>query len=142
MSTRHNKVIFPGSFDPYTKGHADLVERGLQLFDHIVIGVGYNENKAGWIPVEERVKALKALYACDFRITVESYTCLTTDFARQCGATAILRGIRTLLDFEYEKQLADVNKQLSGIETILLFSDPQYSSVSSSMVRELAHFGK
>ena len=135
-------ALLPGSFDPFTKGHADLVERGLQLFDHIVIAVGYNENKEGWIPVRERVDALKALYANEPRVTVESYSCLTADFAKQCGATAILRGIRSVKDYEYEMQLADVNKQLSGIETFLLFSNPQYSSVSSSIVRELAHFGK
>ena len=118
------------------------MERGLQLFDSIVIAVGYNENKEGWIPVEERVRALKALYANEPRVTVESYTGLTIDFAKQCGAVAILRGIRSVKDYEYEMQLADMNKQLSGIETLLLFANPQYSSVSSSMVRELAHFGR
>ena len=142
MNIQHKGLLFPGSFDPFTKGHADLVERGLQLFDSIVIAVGYNENKEGWIPVEERVRALNALYANEPRVTVESYTGLTIDFAKQCGAVAILRGIRSVKDYEYEMQLADVNKQLSGIETLLLFANPQYSSVSSSIVRELAHFGK
>lgn len=142
MNIQHKGLLFPGSFDPFTKGHADLVERGLQLFDSIVIAVGYNENKEGWIPVEERVRALKALYANEPRVTVESYTGLTIDFAKQCGAVAILRGIRSVKDYEYEMQLADMNKQLSGIETLLLFANPQYSSVSSSMVRELAHFGR
>ena len=92
--------------------------------------------------MEERVRALKALYANEPRVTVESYTGLTIDFAKQCGAVAILRGIRSVKDYEYEMQLADMNKQLSGIETLLLFANPQYSSVSSSMVRELAHFGR
>ena len=142
MSTQPKKVIFPGSFDPFTKGHADLVERALQLFDQVVVAIGFNEHKPGWIPVQERVDALKALYANEPRVMVESYSCLTIDFAKQCGATAILRGIRTVADYEYEMQLADVNKQLSGIETLLLFANPQYSSVSSSMVRELTHFGK
>ena len=142
MNTQPKKVIFPGSFDPFTKGHADLVARALQIFDQVVVAVGYNEHKPGWIPVQERVDALKALYANEPRVTVESYSCLTIDFAKQCGATAILRGIRTVADYEYEMQLADVNKQLSGIETLLLFANPQYSSVSSSMVRELTHFGK
>lgn len=142
MNTQPKKVIFPGSFDPFTKGHADLVARALQIFDQVVVAIGYNEHKLGWIPVQERVDALKALYANEPRVTVESYTGLTVDFAKQCGATAILRGIRTVADYEYEMQLADVNKQLSGIETLLLFANPQYSSVSSSMVRELAHFGK
>lgn len=142
MNTQPKKVIFPGSFDPFTKGHADLVARALQIFDQVVVAIGYNEHKPGWIPVQERVDALKALYANEPRVTVESYSCLTIDFAKQCGATAILRGIRTVADYEYEVQLADVNKQLSGIETLLLFANPQYSSVSSSMVRELTHFGK
>ena len=142
MSTQPKRVLFPGSFDPFTKGHANLVERGLQLFDHVIIAVGYNEHKPGWIPVQERVDALKKLYANEPRVTVESYSCLTADFAQQCGATAILRGVRSIKDYEYENQLADVNRQLTGVETILLFSDPQLSSVSSSIVRELAHFGK
>ena len=142
MSTQPKRVLFPGSFDPFTKGHANLVERGLELFDHVIIAVGYNENKPGWIPVQERVSALKALYANEPRVTVDSYSCLTVDFARQCGAKAILRGIRSVKDYEYEMQMADVNRQLSGIETILLFADPQLSAVSSSIVRELAHFGK
>ena len=142
MNTQPKKVIFPGSFDPFTKGHADLVARALQIFDQVVVAIGYNEHKPGWIPVQERVDALKALYANEPRVTVESYTGLTVDFAKQCGAVAILRGIRSVKDYEYEMQLADVNKQLLGIETLLLFANPQYSSVSSSMVRELTHFGK
>lgn len=142
MNTQPKKVIFPGSFDPFTKGHADLLARALQIFDQVVVAIGYNEHKPGWIPVQERVDALKALYANEPRVTVESYSCLTIDFAKQCGAIAILRGIRSVTDYEYEMQLADVNKQLSGIETLLLFANPQYSSVSSSMVRELTHFGK
>lgn len=142
MNTQHRTLLLPGSFDPFTKGHADLVERGLQLSDSIVIAIGYNENKEGWIPVEERVRALKALYAHEPRVRVESYTGLTVDFAKQCGAMAILRGVRSVKDYEYEMQLADVNRQLTGIETLLLFANPQYSSVSSSVVRELAHFGR
>jgi pantetheine-phosphate adenylyltransferase len=142
MSTQPKRILFPGSFDPFTKGHADLVERALHLFDEVVIGIGYNEHKSGWISVQERVNALKTLYANESRVMVESYSCLTTDFAKQCGATAILRGIRTVTDYEYEMQLADVNRQLSGIETLMLFANSQYSSISSSMVRELALFGK
>ena len=142
MSTQPERVLFPGSFDPFTKGHANLVERALQLFGYVIIGIGFNEQKPGWIPVEERVEALRNLYAHEPRVTVDSYSGLTVDFARQCGATAILRGIRSVKDYEYEMQLADVNRQLTGIDTILLFADPQLSSVSSSVVRELAHFGK
>ena len=142
MSTQPERVLFPGSFDPFTKGHANLVERALQLFGYVIIGIGFNEQKPGWIPVEERVEALRNLYAHEPRVTVDSYSGLTVDFARQCGAAAILRGIRSVKDYEYEMQLADVNRQLTGIDTILLFAAPQLSSVSSSVVRELVHFGK
>lgn len=132
--------LFPGSFDPFTLGHADIVRRALNLFDEVVIAVGYNENKAGWMPVEERVSTIRRLYAEEPRVTVESYMGLTVDFAKKHGITAIIRGVRTTADFEYEMQLADVNRQLTGIETILLPASPQYASLSSSIVRELAHF--
>lgn len=133
--------LFPGSFDPFTLGHADIVKRALGIFDEIVIAVGYNENKAGWMPVEERVSTIRKLYADEPRIIVEGYTGLTVDFAKECGATAIIRGVRTTADYEFEMQLADINRQLTGIETILLPASPQLASLSSSVVRELAHFG-
>ena len=134
-------VLFPGSFDPFTLGHADIVRRALEMFNGIVIAVGYNEQKTGWMPVEERVAAIRKLYADEPRITVERYTGLTVDFAREQGIGIIIRGVRTVADFEFEMQLADVNRQLTGIETILLPASPQLASLSSSIVRELAHFG-
>ncbi len=136
------KGLFPGSFDPFTRGHADIVKRALGLFDEVIIAVGYNESKKGWLTPEERVRTISKLYADEPRITVESYTGLTVDFAREHGVTAIIRGVRTTADFEYEMQMADVNRQLAGIETILLPASPQLSSISSSIVRELAHFGR
>ena len=135
------KVLFPGSFDPFTLGHADIVKRALKMFDEVVIAVGYNEQKAGWMPIEERVASIRKLYTDEPRIKVESYTGLTADFAQEHGITAIVRGIRTTADFEYELQMADINRQLTGIETILLPASPQFASLSSSIVRELAHFG-
>lgn len=135
------KVLFPGSFDPFTLGHADIVQRALGLFDEVVVAVGYNEQKKGWMPVEERVEAIRKLYKDEPRVRVESYTGLTVDFARGKGVTAIVRGVRTTADFEYEMQLADVNRQLTGIETVLLPASPQLASLSSSVVRELASFG-
>lgn len=135
-------VLFPGSFDPFTLGHANLVDRALALFDEVVVAVGVNEQKAGWIPADKRVKALQDLYKDCPRVRIESYSGLTTDFARIIGAQAILRGVRSLQDFEYERQMADVNRQLTGIETVCLFAEPQWASLSSSVVRELAHFGK
>ena len=135
-------ALFPGSFDPFTLGHADIVKRALNLFDEVVIAVCYNENKVGWMPVEERLSTIRRLYADEPRVTVESYTGLTVDFAKKHGITAIIRGVRTTADFEYEVQLADVNRQLTGIETIFLPASPQFASLSSSIVRELAHFGR
>ena len=134
-------VLFPGSFDPFTLGHADIVRRALSLFDEIVIAVGYNEQKQGWLPVEERVAAIKKLYEEEPRVRVESYTGLTVDFAKEQGIGAIVRGVRTVADFEYELQLADVNRRLTGIETLLLPASPELASLSSSIIRELAHFG-
>ena len=136
-------ALFPGSFDPFTRGHADIVSRGLRLFDHIIIAVGYNEQKQGWIPLEERVRALRELYKDEPRISVESYNTLTVDFARTMGAQSILRGVRSHKDYEYELQMADVNRQLAeDIETIVLFANPELAAISSSTIRELKHFGR
>ena len=135
-------VLFPGSFNPFTRGHANLVERALQLFDEVVIAVGINEEKAESSSTEERVGTIRNLYKDNARVRVESYTGLTADFARSIGAKAILRGVRTMKDFEYEMQMADVNRKLTGIDTLCLFADPNLAAISSSLVRELAHFGK
>ncbi len=135
-------AVFPGSFDPFTRGHASVVRRGLALFDRIVIGIGYNGQKAGQTSVNERVSQLRRLYASDSRVTVEEYEDLTVDFASRHGATFILRGVRSFRDFEYERDLADVNRRLSGIDTVILFTEPELACVSSGMVRELVHFNK
>ena len=135
-------LLFPGSFDPFTRGHAALVERALVLCERVIIAVGVNERKAAWLPADERVRALSALYAGQPRVQVQAYTGLTTDLAAATGATAILRGVRTVKDFEYELQMADINRSLTGIETVCLFAEPHLAAVSSSVVRELAHFGR
>lgn len=135
-------AIFPGSFDPYTKGHDSIARRGLQLFDRIIIGVGINEKKKGIMTVEKRIKALKNLYRNEPRIAVEAYSDLTVDFAKRKQADFILRGVRSHKDFEYELAIADVNKRLSGIETVILFTEPDLACISSTIVRELMHFGR
>lgn len=135
-------AIFPGSFDPYTKGHDSIARRGLQLFDRIIIGVGINEKKKGIMTVEQRIKALKNLYRNEPRISVEAYSDLTVDFAKRKQADFILRGVRSHKDFEYELAIADVNKRLSGIETVILFTEPELACISSTIVRELMHFGR
>lgn len=137
-----NKAVFPGSFDPFTIGHANLVERALKLFDEVIVAVGYNEHKAGWLPVEERVRALCEYYRLTPKIRVESYTGLTVDFAQSQGARFILRGVRSVKDYEYELGIADINARLADIETVVLLADPTISGISSSVVRELHHFGR
>lgn len=135
-------VVFPGSFDPFTLGHANLVERALRIFDQVIIAVGYNVAKPSWIPVNERVRAVQELYQAEPRVQVMSYNNLTVDFAKENNAGFILRGVRTMQDYEYELQMADINRMLDGIETVVLFTDSALSSISSSMVRELHHFGR
>ena len=134
--------IFTGSFDPFTIGHDDIVRRALPLFSHIVIGVGVNERKQYMQSADERCAAIRRIYEGEEKIEVKAYSDLTVDFARREGAAYIIKGVRSVKDFEYEREQADINRQLSGVETILLYSDPRYSSVSSSMVRELIHFGQ
>lgn len=134
--------IFTGSFDPYTIGHDDILRRALPLFDHIVIGIGVNERKSFMQSAEERMKTIKAIYADEPKVEVKTYNDLTIDFARRENASYIIKGVRSVKDFEYERDQADINRQLSGIETLLLYADPRYSAVSSSMVRELIHFGQ
>ena len=137
-----NKGLFVGSFDPFTIGHASIVRRALPLFDHIIIGVGVNERKKYMLDAEERVGRIKRLYADEPKIEVKAYSDLTIDFARREQATYIIKGVRSVKDFEYEREQADVNRLLSGVETIFLYAEPQLSSISSSMVRELQHFGR
>ena len=137
-----NKGLFVGSFDPFTIGHYSIVRRALPLFDHIIIGVGVNERKKYMLSAEERVKRIKRLYADEPKIEVKAYSDLTIDFARREQATYIIKGVRSVKDFEYEREQADVNRLLSGVETIFLYAEPQLSSISSTMVRELQHFGR
>lgn len=136
------RAIFPGTFDPFTIGHDSVVKRALTFMDEIVIGIGVNDAKRTWFPTEKRVEMIRQLYAGEPRIRVEAYSDLTIDFAARQGARFIIRGIRTVRDFEYEETIADINRKLSGIETILLFTEPELTSVSSTIVRELLHYGK
>ena len=136
--------IFVGSFDPFTIGHDSIVRRALPLFDRLVIGVvGDHVQKPDIRPAEERIRAIMQLYAEIPAIEVKPYFGLAVDFARSENAHFIVKGVRSVKDFEYEREQADINRQISGgqIETILFYAEPQLSSVSSSMVRELQHFG-
>ena len=136
------RAIFPGTFDPFTVGHASIVSRALTFIDEIVIAIGINESKHTHFPLEQRKRMISDYYKENPRISVQTYDGLTTDFAREAGANLIVRGIRTVRDFEYEETIADINRQLTGIETILLFTEPELTCVSSTIVRELLSFGK
>lgn len=131
-----------GSFDPFTVGHDSIVTRALPLFDRLVIGVvGDQVHKPDMPSAEERMKAIKELYKDEPAIEVKPYYGLAVDFAKAEGAHFIVKGVRSVKDFEYEREQADINRQISGgIETLLLFAEPELASVSSSMVRELKHF--
>ena len=142
MNCELKTAIFTGSFDPFTIGHDDIVRRALPLFDRIVIGVGVNVRKTYLYNADKRVADIAALYAGEPRVEVKAFSDLTVDFARREGAQYIIKGVRSLKDFEYEREQADINRQLSGVDTILLYADPRHASVSSSMVRELLHFGR
>lgn len=136
------RLLFPGSFDPFTIGHADLVERALAVADSIVIGIGVNSGKKSMFTVQDRLERIGAYYENEPRVEVRPYDGLTMDFMRETGADAILRGVRTVSDFESEKILADANLKIGGADTLLLISKPEFQYVSSSVVRELLSYGR
>lgn len=136
------RAIFPGSFDPFTIGHYSIVMRGLEIFDEIVIGIGINQTKRNLFSVEERQNMIEQAFVSEPRVKIQPYNCLTIDFAQQVGADFVLRGLRTVADFEYERSIADANRKLSGIETVILFTEDKYAFISSTVVRDLVSFGK
>jgi pantetheine-phosphate adenylyltransferase len=134
--------LFPGSFDPVTKGHIDIIQRSVALFDKLVIGVGINSNKQPMFSADQRVNWIKEVFAGDPRIEVVSYEGLTVNFCKKIGAQFILRGVRYVSDFEYEKAIADMNRMLeSSVETIFLPCTPEYSTISSTLVRDVIRNG-
>lgn len=136
-------ALFPGSFDPFTRGHQSIVDRTVaSIADRVVIAIGVNYNKNNMYTLEERIAAIKQVYKDNPNVEVVSYQGLTTDFAQQIGADFIVRGVRSVKDFEFERDIAEVNRRLSGIETILLFTEPDLSHISSSIVRELKNYNK
>ena len=134
--------LFIGSFDPFTIGHHSVVRRALPLFDKLVIGVGVNERKKYMYSTEVRVKTIAEIYADEPKIEVKAYNDLAVDFAHREGAWFIVKGVRSVKDFEYEREQADINRQIGGIETVFIYSEPKWESLSSTLVRELIHFGR
>lgn len=136
-------VLFPGSFDPFTRGHEALVGQALRLFDRMIIGIGNNPGKSGLLTVENRRRLIADLYADEPRIEARIYTGLTGDFARQAGACAILRGVRNTTDFEYERTMEAANHRIHPeITTVMLFTPSEVADIASSTVREVLAFGR
>ncbi len=135
-------ALFPGSFDPFTIGHLSIVSRALPLFDRLIIVVGVNGSKSGATTPEERIEAIRrATRGLGDKVEVTSWSGLTADIARKLGATYLVRGARTAADFEFETTLANVNRDIAGLETVIIPTLPEHAAISSSIVRELAHFG-
>ena len=137
-----NIAIFPGSFDPITKGHENMVLRALPLFDKIIVAVGYNADKKGFFSIEQRVEFIKKTFAHLPKVSVETYEGLTVDFAKKHQANFLLRGLRNVSDFEFERNIAAANKQLSpDLETVFICTALEYSHISSTIVRDVLRHG-
>ena len=136
-------ALFAGSFDPFTRGHEAVVEEALRLFDEVVVAVGENVSKHSLLSVEERCRLIEEVYKDNSRVRVASYSTLTGNFAREVGATALVRGVRNTVDFEFERTIEITNRQLfPELTTVLLPTPVEYMHISSSMVRELLAFGR
>lgn len=136
-------ALFPGSFDPFTNGHEDIVRRGLKVFDEIVIAIGYNSQKSSrYFPIEMMVDRISQTFKGDEGIKVLTYSELTAELARKLGARYLLRGLRNTTDFEYENSVAQVNRHLNAdLESVFLITSPQFASISSSIIREVHRYG-
>jgi len=135
------KAIFPGSFDPITLGHVDIINRALPLFDEIIIAIGVNTEKAYMFSLEERVRFIEENYKNEPKITVTTYSGLTTEFCKSQNVEFISRGLRNPADFEFEKAIAQTNRKLANIETVFLLTSATTSFISSSIVRDVYHHG-
>ena len=135
-------ALFPGSFDPFTRGHESIVRRALPLFDELIIAVGVNPTKRAFMDAEARMRFIREVMADEPRVRVISYEGLTVDIARECGARFLLRGVRMIQDFENEMHMAEINRRLGGIETVLLYTLPEFSHISSTIVRELYNYNQ
>lgn len=139
----HNRVaIFPGSFDPFTKGHHDIVQRGLKIFDKIIIAVGYNSQKHNrYFEIDLMISKLEETFQDEPRVSIIVYNKLTSNLAKDLGAGFLLRGLRNTTDFEYENSISQVNKYLNeDLESVFLITSPEYAAISSTIIREVHKF--
>jgi pantetheine-phosphate adenylyltransferase len=135
------RAVCPGSFDPVTNGHLDIVGRASRLFDEVIIGVLINQSKSGLFTVDERITMLREVTASYGNVRVESFRGLLVDFCRAQGAAVVVKGLRAVSDFDYELQMAQMNTGLAGVETLFMPTNPLYSYLSSSLVKEVAKWG-
>jgi pantetheine-phosphate adenylyltransferase len=133
--------LFPGSFDPFTKGHEAVVRKALALFDEVIIGIGTNTSKNYLFSIEKRKEHIRSLFPEHAPIRIETYQKLTVDFCKEIGAGYIIRGLRDSKDFEYEKSIAHMNHDISGIETVFFLTDQQYGAINSTIIREIFRNG-
>lgn len=129
--------LFPGSFDPFTKGHEVVVRKSLALFDEVIIGVGVNSTKNYMFSLENRINHINSLFANDSKVSVQQFQSLTVDFCKEIGASHIIRGLRDSKDFQYEKSIAHMNNSISGVETVFFLTAQEYSAINSSIIREI-----
>lgn len=135
-------AVFPGSFDPFTKGHEDIVNRSLKLFDEVIIAVGHNSNKKRYFPIELMMTKIKSAFEGDDRVVVEIYDELTAILATKFNAQFLVRGLRNTTDFEYENSISQINKYLNkDLETVFLITSPELAPISSSIIREVHRYG-
>ncbi len=136
-------AIFPGSFDPFTKGHEDIVLRGLELFDEVIIAIGHNTKKnTRYFPVEKMTQYIETAFSSNDRVSVKLYNELTADLAKKLDAKFLLRGLRNTTDFEYENSIAQVNKYLNeSLESVFLITSPEFAAISSTIIREVHRYG-
>ena len=137
-----NIAVFPGSFDPFTTGHKEIIDRAYDMFDHIIVAIGYNSEKKNYFPLNKREEWIRAVFAGKDKVSVASYQGLTVDFCKEQGAQFILRGLRNSTDFEYEKNIAQMNQAICpGLETVFLLSSPGLSAINSNIVRDIIRHG-
>lgn len=129
--------VFPGSFDPFTKGHEVVVRKSLELFDEVIIGVGVNSKKTYLFDLEKRMEHIRFLFQDEPKVSVQQFQKLTVNFCKDIDANFIIRGLRDSKDFQYEKSIAHMNKEISGIETVFFLTEQKYSAINSSIIREI-----
>ncbi|MDQ6650001.1 MAG: pantetheine-phosphate adenylyltransferase [Actinomycetota bacterium] len=135
------RAVCPGSFDPVTNGHLDIIERTSRIYDEVVVGVLVNPNKKGLFAIQERIEVLTEVTAAYGNVTIDSFTGLLVDYCREHSIPVIVKGLRAISDFDYELQMAQMNHGLAGVETLFMTTNPLYSFLSSSLVKEVATFG-